>query len=505
MLISYDTGKNQDHRPGKPDPKSRNAKSATQQETQPPASGAQKGGQKKSFPIKGNSLDVKTLKEKDCTEVVHKLNEGMAGLKFILRSEEEQHNSDDFIFDLTCTLAIVCDAPGGENTNKILAALKGSAFFSSKIPYLLDRIQKAKTPITDPQSQRRLIESLIKVFNKYLMHLPSSYADPPYDPLRETLDQSNIDGKDELKERLHDFKQRRDDIIKAERQKLGRRYANKTGQKPPNDFRDIPICPTNKDIKSQERPFLRKNIKKGRYQDVEHYLDVQFRLLREDFLEPLREGIYEITHNIPRGQRNQMMKCYQGVGIVGKEFTLSGVNHKVQFDVSKFGMTNWAQSKRLIFGSFLCLSKDNFETMLFATVANRDPKDLSKGRFHIRFIEEQNIFDIEKRHQQYQMVESPAYFEAYRHVLKGLKGLNEDSMPFTKYLVECSAEVDPPEYLRREDDQDPVYYDLSKALAVPNLPKAKKVPVLESEAWPSVEALHLNHSQFEALTYSGYN
>ena len=90
------------------------------------------------------------------------------------------------------------------------------------------------------------------------------------------------------------------------------------------------------------------------------------------------------------------MTCYQGVRIVGKEFTLSGVNHKVPFDVSKFGMTNWAQSKRLIFGSFLCLSTGNFETMLFATVANRDPKDLSKGIFHIRFIEEQNIFDFEK-------------------------------------------------------------------------------------------------------------
>ena len=500
LIISYDTGKNQHHRPGKPDPKNRNAKSATQQERQPFAGRAQKGGQNKSFPSKGNTLDLKTLKGKDCTEVVYKLNESMAGLKFFLRSEEEQHNTDDFIFDLTCTLAIVCDAPAGENKNKILAALKGSAFFSSKISYLLDRVQKGKTAITDPQSQRRLIESLIKVFNNYLMHLPSSYADPPYDPLRETLDQSNIDGKDELKERLHDFKQRRDEIIKAERQNnLGRRYASKTGQKPPNDFRDIPMCPTNKEIKSQERPFLRKNIKKGSYDDVEHYLDVQFRLLREDFLEPLREGIYEITHNIPRGQRNQMMKCYQGVRIVGKEFTFSGVNHKVQFDVSKFGMTNWAQSKRLIFGSFLCLSKDNFETMLFATVANRYPKDLSKGRFHIRFIEEQNIFEIEKRQQQYQMVESPAYYEAYRHVLKGLKGLNEDNMPFTKYLVECSAEVDPPEYLRREDDQDPVYYDLSKALSVPNLPKAKKVPVLESEAWPSVQALHLNHSQLEAL------
>ena len=499
MVISYDTVKYQDHRPGKPDPKNRNAKPPTQQETQPSVGRAQKSSQKRSFLNKGNTLDLKTLKEKDCTEVVHKLNESMAALKFILTSEEEQHITDDFIFDLTCTLATVCDAPVGENTNKILAALKGSAFFTFKIPYLLDHIQKAKTAIADSQSQRRLIESLIKVFNKYLMHLPSSYADPPYDPLRETLEQSNIGGKDELKERLHDFKQRRDGIIKAERQKLGRRCADKTGQKPPNDFRDMPICPTNKEIRSQEQPFLRKNIAKGRYQDVEHYLDVQFRLLREDFLQPLREGIYEITNNIPRRLRNQMMKLYHGVSIVGKEFTLSGVNHKVQFDVSKFGITNWAQSKRLIFGSFLCLSKDNFETLLFATVANRDPEDLSKGRFHVRFIEEQNIFDIEKRQQQYQMVESPAYYEAYRHVLKGLKGLNEESMPFTKYLVECSAEVDPPEYLRREDDQDPVYYDLSKALAVPNLPEAKKVPVLEPEAWPSVQALHLNHSQLEAL------
>ena len=499
MVISYDTGKTQDHRPGKPDPKNRNAKSATQQEKQPPARRAQKGGQKKSFPIKGNTLDVKTLKEKDCTEVVRKLNESMADLKFILRSEEEQHNSDDFIFDLTCTLATACGAPASENTNKILAALKGSAFFSSKIPYILDRVQKGKSTITDPQSRRRLIESLIKVFNKYLMHLPSSYADPPYDPLRETVDQSNIDGKDELKKQLDDFKQRRDDIIMAERQKLGRRYINKMGQKPPNDFRDISICPTNKEIKSQERPFLRKNIKKGHYQDVEHYLDVQFRLLREDFLEPLREGIYEITHNIPRAQRNQLMKCYQGVRITGKELTQSGIIYKVQFDVSKFPMTKWAHSKRLIYGSFLCLSKDNFETMLFATVANRDPKDLGKGTFDIHFIEEQNILDIEKSRQEYQMVESPAFFEAYRHVLEGIKGMSADNMPFTKYLVECSDKVEPPEYLVREDGQDPACYDLSKALGVRNSPTSKKVPVLDPEAWPSVDILPLNESQLEAL------
>ena len=498
MVISYDTGKNQDHRPGESNPTNRNAASS-QQEAQPPLGRPHMGDQKKSSPTKGYTLDLKSLKEKDCTDVVHTLKDSIPRLQFFLRSEEEQHNCDDFIFDLTCILAIVCDAPANENTNAILAALKGSAFFRFKIPRLLDRLQKSKTAIRDPESQRRVIECLIKVFNKYLMHLPSSYADPPYDLLRETLDLLNIDGKRELKNQLDDFKQRRDDIIKSERGKHGRRYTNKAGQKPPNDFRDMPICPTNEEIKNRVRPFLRANIKKGKYEDVEHYLDVQFRLLREDFLEPLREGIYEVTNKVPKAERNQLMKCYQGVRIVGKEFTLSGINHRVRFDVSKFGMTNWAHSKRLMFGSFLCLSKDNFETMLFATVANRDPKDLQEGRFDIQFIEEQHMFDIEKRQEEYHMVESPAFFEANRHVLKGLKGLNEDSMPFKKYLVECSAEVEPPEYLIRKDDQDPVYYDLSKALNVRKSPKVKHVPVLKPEAWPSADILRLNSSQLEAL------
>lgn len=438
------------------------------------------------------------MKEKDCIEIVQKLNESLDRFKFFLRSEEQQHNSDEFISDLTCTLAVACDSPSNENTIKILATLKGSAFFSTKIPYLLDRVQMKKA-MKDPESRGQFIGCLIKVFTSYLRHLPSSYADPPYDQLKQTLEQSIVDGKDELTKKLDHFKQVRDDIIRAERARHGKRYTSTTEQKPPDDFRKIPICPTTKEIKTQEVPFLRKNIKRGRYEDVEHYLDVQFRLLREDFLEPLREGIYEITHHVSRENRNQMMKCYQQVLIVRKEFTTSGVNYEVQFDVSQFGKTNWAQSKRLIFGSFLCLSKNNFETLLFATVANRDPKDLQKGKVYIQFLEDQNVFDIEEGRDRYQMVESPAFFEAYRHVLKGLQGLNETNMPFTKYLVECCAEVNPPEYLRRESDQDPVCYDLSKALDVPKSTKAKKVPVLEPEAWPPVESLRLNTSQLEAL------
>jgi len=374
----------------------------------PPQDKTQPHPVRRVFPAKC-VLDLKTLKEMNPRDVVCRLNESMARFKFFVRSEQDQHGSDEFIFDLTCTLAIACSAPPDKTTNEILASLKGSVFLSSKISCLLDRLQ-VSTVLNEQASQRRLIQSLITVFTRYLRHLPSSYADLPYTQLKQALDQSNIHGKDNLQRELEAFKQTRDDLIVAERQKHGKRYANKAGQKPPNDFRDIPICPTNKEITSHQRPFLRKNILKGRYEDAEHYLDVQFRLLREDFLEPLREGIHEIVQNVPRKQRHQLMKQYQGARIIDKNVTPSGIIFQVQFDISRFDTKRWANSKRLLFGSFLCLSNNNFETMLFATVSNRDPEELAKGRIEIRFIEEQDVFGVENRTCEYQMVESPAYY-----------------------------------------------------------------------------------------------
>ena len=469
----------------------RNPSLSTQHNTQPPA--------RRMYTGKGTFFDVKTLKDQDATMVVQRLNEGMNHLKFLLRSKEEQHNSDEFILNLTCTLAKACRTSQGENTNKILAAIKGSVFVKSKIPHLLDHAH-ASTALSDQESRRSFINCLIIVFMKYLTVLPSSYTDLPYAQLKLALDQSNIDRKEELQKELDAFKQARDDIIKAERQKHGKRYTNRAGEKPPNDFRDIPICPTNKEITTQERPFLRKNISKGRYENAEQYLDIQFRLLREDFLEPLREGIHEIVQNVPRQQRKQFMRNYHSVRILSKEFTRSGIIHQVKIDVSRFDTSKWAQSKRLMFGSFLCLSDDNFNTMLFATVSERDPEQLKQGIINIRFIEEQDVFGIESRNCVYQMVESPAYFEAYRHVLKGLKELDETTLPFKKYLLECSGEVDPPEYLRRDDThEEPVCYDLRKALGVRDASNASAVPVLQADAWPSVKKLPLNSSQLDAL------
>ena len=156
---------------------------------------------------------------------------------------------------------------------------------------------------------------------------------------------------------------------------------------PPEDFRRLSVIPTHEDIFPQERPFLRENKVIGRYDNKEHYLDVQFRLLREDFVRPLRDGIQQLV--VMGDQRNNGkhrlddIRVYDNVRILSPVFTSNGIAHKVRFDVSRFRGVQWENSKRLIFGSLLCLSKDKFENFVFATVANRELRGIVKVRENV--------------------------------------------------------------------------------------------------------------------------
>ncbi|CAH2048442.1 unnamed protein product, partial [Iphiclides podalirius] len=61
--------------------------------------------------------------------------------------------------------------------------------------------------------------------------------------------------------------------------------------KDPNNFKNLPIFPTKQDILGVNQVKIQPNIINGTYPSVEHYLDLQFKLLREDCFAPLREGI----------------------------------------------------------------------------------------------------------------------------------------------------------------------------------------------------------------------
>eukprot|EP01054_Gregarina_sp_Poly1_P008120 Gregarina_sp_Poly_1__8119@NODE_468_length_8160_cov_51_068578_g380_i0_p3_GENE_NODE_468_length_8160_cov_51_068578_g380_i0NODE_468_length_8160_cov_51_068578_g380_i0_p3_ORF_typecomplete_len159_score13_58ParD_antitoxin/PF03693_14/0_076GntR/PF00392_21/3e03GntR/PF00392_21/0_42_NODE_468_length_8160_cov_51_068578_g380_i064146890 len=65
-----------------------------------------------------------------------------------------------------------------------------------------------------------------------------------------------------------------------------------------DEFRTFSIFPTAADMKSDEHQQpIRSNIIKGRFPSVNDYLDIHFRLMKEDFVAPLRKALRQLTEN----------------------------------------------------------------------------------------------------------------------------------------------------------------------------------------------------------------
>ncbi|CAJ0750240.1 16712_t:CDS:2, partial [Entrophospora sp. SA101] len=61
--------------------------------------------------------------------------------------------------------------------------------------------------------------------------------------------------------------------------------------KPPKEgFRAISILPTQKELLGPRPKYIPVNKTKGSYENIEEYLETHYKLLREDFLRPLRQA-----------------------------------------------------------------------------------------------------------------------------------------------------------------------------------------------------------------------
>jgi hypothetical protein len=153
---------------------------------------------------------------------------------------------------------------------------------------------------------------------------------------------------------------------------------------PPDNFRLLKIIPSMNEILSPEPVYLRQNIVEqgGSYENSNHYLDIHFRLLREDFLGPLRDGIQTYLSNSTT--KNTNIRIYEDVFSVGPKLNFRcGLVYGLQLDKKKFGKIQWTNSRRLIYGSLLALTADRFQSCIFVTVEDRSniEKDL---RLYVR-------------------------------------------------------------------------------------------------------------------------
>lgn len=114
------------------------------------------------------------------------------------------------------------------------------------------------------------------------------------------------------------------------------------GEEEHQNFRTIPIYPTPEEFQQDLRPFLRPNLISQRYTNTHVYLDTHFRLLREDFVRPLREGIQQLLQNQINMGRNDKplrtkrfddIRIYFDTQVMVPKCTSTGLAYTVQFDV----------------------------------------------------------------------------------------------------------------------------------------------------------------------------
>ena len=269
---------------------------------------------------------------------------------------------------------------------------------------------------------------------------------------------------------------------------------------PFGDFRRVVILPSVEELVrdqglSLKNRQVRSNRVHGRYIDWNHYFDIHFRLLREDFVHPLREGLFLYLEG--QIKRNTDVRVYTGVRVLEPVCLFSDIGFQVKFDVSRLRRVNWDHSKRLIFGSLLCLSSDNFKHIHFATVVQRSTDHLTKGIVTIKFEDNTDGFRLDTS-TDFTMIESSAYFEAYRHVLKRLQVINTDLLPFKEYLVECKTDkVVPPLYLQTSRNRS---FDLHDVLGISRTSiTGRYVDVLDKHSWPASDVTCFDPSQLTAM------
>jgi CRISPR/Cas system-associated endonuclease/helicase Cas3 len=137
-------------------------------------------------------------------------------------------------------------------------------------------------------------------------------------------------------------------------------------------------------------------------------------------------------------------------------------------------------------------------------VENRDAKGLKVGELEVRFenVGTKEINQFIQREEKFVMIESPAYFEAYSHVLEALKEIKPDEFPFQKHIVECCQDVGLPEYQVKNENSSEFTFNFADVL-VARTPANPESPVSDQHQTPhSPPVIVLDSSSQEGQTES---
>jgi len=247
-------------------------------------------------------------------------------------------------------------------------------------------------------------------------------------------------------------------------------------------YKSLSIYPVITDI-TAKKVILSPNIMEGSYDNIEHYIDVQFRLLREDILAPMREGIqsYKIMSKLNEKCVIKMpnMHIYFEAKIT-KKYIDFRETFFVHFSTKEDCSIN---SKRFMFESLLVFSNDNFDSMFFATVIKMN----RQVSLPIKTLVIQPLGNKPsiKLNSSYTMAESDAYFLPYMYSMEVLKTFDHYNFPMKSYIVYGKTKSKVPAYLKYNSK----IYNIN----------GSQFDILNDKLWPDNKVLGLDCAQRRAF------
>jgi helicase required for RNAi-mediated heterochromatin assembly 1 len=239
------------------------------------------------------------------------------------------------------------------------------------------------------------------------------------------------------------------------------------------------------------------NQPKGKFSSNLEYLETHYEFLRDEGVGPLKTVITWVRErhgaNEPPGKGHGI---YDPVKISGLTGSNIGLGIEVTFSTERTGVKiNWEQSSRLMAGSLVALSNDNFQTScIVAVVAAHDLEKLAKDppRIDLFFVDPDDI-EIDPTMSFVMVEHRNGFYEAQRHTMLALQRMAEEPFSFSKALVKCkrSFNENPPQYI-----MDNPFFDFSAFYG----PEFKKVNIREplpSDFYRDDKTM--DKSQWEAL------
>ena len=456
-------------------------------------------------PVSLGPSDVRNLVRLSMDEVVDEVSKNIKAFVYTVnkisqRESEVMSNVLEIISKLATSLGVHAynmEGTAGQEASLVLAEV-----LSDRCAHFHMQLRCYIEAIPEPLKMLQLCD----MFRILLESLPEcSWSCLPVEQLNGAIERCEFgSGSAELKvilqQRMHEVMELKNDITerRLEKNKIIAVQGNCEIVWNNSEYRTLPLLPSWDEVCVNKAPVkLRPNIVDGAYEDWMHYYDVQFRLLREDFIAPLRRGICDFLDGMS-GRKLRDVKVYNSVKIVKPEFTFSGIGYKVHFETLHLQRCKWEHSKRLMFGSLVCLSPDNFKNVvLFATVSDRKPEDLKRGLVSLQFEVGANLQYIFDSKSVFVMVESLAFFEASRHIMRSLQTAEVETMPFTRYIIkgDCTS-VNAPKYL----DVTNNCYNLSCLYGSKESSKQPLVfNILDCKKWQVAKSVELDQSQLDAI------